>query len=172
MTCFSAERDMKVNSGHGTKLRPYRQCLLFFIALAFSSTSFAQYRLHLVPVDKDSVFLEQLALRKQFPNKNSCLEYLGQLPDLLAKKGYASASVDSILEDSIFTTVHLFVGEQYYWGQLKLMASLPQNYSKPASYCPRKTTAALQPAGYRKIADRLTGLFGRPWLSFCCSATG
>lgn len=146
---------MKVNSGHGTKLRPYRQCLLFFIVLAFSSTSLAQYGLHLAPVDKDSAFLEQLALRKQFPNKNSCFEYLGLLPDLLAKKGYASASIDSILEDSSFTTVHLFVGEQYYWGQLKVNGLTPAELQQTGILLPRKTKQPFSQPGIEKLQTDL-----------------
>ncbi|MBZ5858051.1 BamA/TamA family outer membrane protein [Flavihumibacter profundi] len=138
MTCFPAERDMKVNSGHSAKLRAYRQWLLSLIFLATGSIGHAQYFLHVIPIDKDSVFVQQLSISTRFSNKNSCLQYVNQLPRQLAKKGYASASVDSLQVDSTSATVHLFVGDQFYWGQLQVKGLTALEIQQSGIILPRK----------------------------------
>lgn len=120
MTCFSAERDMKVNTGHGAKLRYGRHSLLSLIFLFGYLAGHAQYPLHIRSVDKDSTILRSLQLDTSFRDKLACLEYISQLPQLLAKKGYGSAAVDSVHLDSLYATLLLYVGEKYAWGQLRV----------------------------------------------------
>jgi hypothetical protein len=42
------------------------------------------------------------------------------LPSLLAVKGYAAASVDSVWEDSLSVAIKLFVGNKYQWQKLSV----------------------------------------------------
>src|ERR1044071_2304786 len=62
----------------------------------------AQYRLHIKPIDKDSVFIyTTLRLQSSFKNADLAGEYLANLPALLQSKGYPAASVDSVFNDSL-----------------------------------------------------------------------
>jgi outer membrane protein assembly factor BamA len=155
MTCFSAERDMKVNSGHGAKLRPYWQWLLCIIAVAMGPDSFAQYRLFIQPVDKDSLTLQQLNISNNFSSKTKCLDYISQLPELLAKKGYATASVDSLRIDSSAASLQLFVGNQYYWGDIQITGLTPAEIQQANLVLPQKTTQPFSSAAIEKLQNNL-----------------
>ncbi len=72
------------------------------------------------PVDTDSSSIAALQLTKDFPGKTSCIQYVNKLPALLAMKGFAAASVDSVWEDSTSVSIKLFTGEKYQWQQLTI----------------------------------------------------
>jgi len=94
---------------------------LFVIALLLPFTLPAQYRLKIIPVDKDSLFIaKQLRLQTDFRNVDVCMEYINGLPALVQSKGYPSASVDSIYQDSASATLHLYVGEPFKWARLHI----------------------------------------------------
>jgi outer membrane protein assembly factor BamA len=88
--------------------------------------SSAQYPLHIQSVDKDSLFIhKQLGLSSSFKNKDVCAEYIYTLPALLSKKGYLTASVDSIGSDSAGATIRLYVGEAYKWTRIDVRGVEP-----------------------------------------------
>ena len=72
------------------------------------------------PVSADSSFLVSQTLQTIFNNKTSCIQYVNRLPALLAIKGYATASVDSVWEDSNSVSIKLFIGEKYEWQKLSV----------------------------------------------------
>src|SRR4030095_10942882 len=47
------------------------------------------------PVGADSALITSLQLENSFDDKTSCIQYVNRLPQLLAMKGYAAASIDS-----------------------------------------------------------------------------
>lgn len=101
----------------------YMRVLLMSIGiiLAFQNISFCQYRLNIIPVDKDTAFVKNnLALETNFKTRSVCATYINKLPDLLQKKGYPTASVDSMHTDSLSATVLLYIGEQLRWGRINL----------------------------------------------------
>nr|WP_214460014.1 ShlB/FhaC/HecB family hemolysin secretion/activation protein [Flavihumibacter fluvii] len=102
-------------------------------------------------VDKDTAFLDELGLSKGFSNKNKCLQYVGQLPELLAKKGYATASVDSLIIDSLFTRVHLYVGDQYYWGKLRVSGLTAGEQQQSGILLPRKSKQTFSQSAVEKL---------------------
>lgn len=90
--------------------------LLVMILLPFSMV--AQYRLVIRPVDKDSVFVQNLRLQGSFRNGELCRDYVAGLPSLLHSRGYAAASVDSVLFDSLSATLDLYIGEAFHYASI------------------------------------------------------
>ncbi len=104
-----------------TKVAVYRNMgrrgvfvILFLLPLLLH----AQYRLQIVPVDKDSVFIRQMRLQTDFRNQLLCEEYVNSIPSLLQSKGYPAASVDSASYDSLSASIHVFIGEPMNWARL------------------------------------------------------
>ena len=92
---------------------------LFVVLLLLPFILSAQYKLRIIPVDKDSLFIrKQLRLETDFRNGAACMDYISGLPKLLLSKGYPSASVDSVYYDSLFATLHLYTGEPLKWTKL------------------------------------------------------
>ena len=82
-------------------------------------TTIAQsYQVQYLFVDKDSSIQSQLNLQSQFDSRFNASTYLAGLPAELQKKGYVTASIDSMLLDSLSASVQLFLGEQYKWGKI------------------------------------------------------
>ena len=67
-----------------------------------------------------------LGLQKEFFDKGACSQYIFELPKLLQKKGYITASVDSVKMDSAKAEVLLFLGQTYRWALLNTSA-IPQD---------------------------------------------
>ena len=98
------------------KIRIY--LLLFFCSSAISG--FGQYGLKVHVIDKDSFFLSKnMALEKNFKNKEACAIYINQIPSILKSKGYINASLDSVHRYSTFAIVTLYAGESFKWAQIK-----------------------------------------------------
>lgn len=94
---------------------------LFVVLLLLPAILSAQYKLGIIPVDKDSLFIQKkLRLETNFRNSTLCMEYVNDLPKLLLSKGYPSASVDSVHYDSLSATLQLFVGEPLQWAKLNI----------------------------------------------------
>lgn len=130
MTCFPAERDMKVESGHFTKLRSITYWTVFVICLLSASQLTAQYQLQIRPADADSAVLPPLQLQTNFPNQLACLQYISRIPELLAAKGLVAASVDSIRADSTGAFLLLYVGSSMYWGDIRVGGMDPQEFNQ------------------------------------------
>ncbi|MEP6683564.1 MAG: hypothetical protein ABJA35_09900 [Parafilimonas sp.] len=105
------------------KLIQYRvyifQLLLFCILF---DCAYAQTNCKLIihPVSADSANIASLNIQTNFDSKTSCIQYVNSLPGLLIIKGYASASVDSLWEDSSSVSIKLFTGEKYLWQKLSV----------------------------------------------------
>lgn len=101
------------------KLIQYSVCLFLIICCCCSTTA-AQKSCSLVihHVDTANASPGALQLTSNFTGKSACLAYVQQLPTLLAAKGYISASVDAIKEDSATVYITLFTGKKYTWEQL------------------------------------------------------
>ena len=100
------------------KLRRYGRTLLLLLLLS-NSRVFAQYRLHISYVDKDSLSLQKkLGLETSFKSRETCTEYIYNIPALLQAKGFMTASVDSTHYDSAGATIRLYVGSAYRWAYI------------------------------------------------------
>jgi outer membrane protein assembly factor BamA len=103
-------------SGYGGRMG-----ILLSVLLLLAIVANAQYQLKIIPVDKDSLFISsQLKLQTAFPNQESCLQYIENLPATLQLRGYPAASVDSISADSVLTSIQLFIGEAYQVAALRM----------------------------------------------------
>ncbi len=96
---------------------------LFVLCCAFINQLQAQktYTLSVRPVDTASAAaLPKLNLTRSFSSKTNCLQYVDQLPSLLGAKGYISASVDAVQEDTSGVVIDLFTGKRYTWKTLSM----------------------------------------------------
>ena len=76
------------------------------------------YSLEITRVDSVLYSGEGLSIKTTFSSKPACIQYVQQLPSLLAAKGFMASSIDSLWEDSIHVHIRLFVGEKYTWNSL------------------------------------------------------
>ncbi|MBV9962353.1 MAG: hypothetical protein JO072_08905, partial [Parafilimonas sp.] len=90
-------------------------CILFNILNAQT-----KFKLIIHPVSIDTLTISSLNLQNSFDNKQNCIQYVNHLPSLLAIKGYAAASVDSVWEDSTSVSIKLFTGDKYQWLNLSV----------------------------------------------------
>ena len=103
-----------------TNVRRYTR-IMAGLLLLITTRGWAQYPLHILPVDKDSLFIQkQLGLSSSFKSKDACMEYIYALPSLLQGKGYLTASLDSVGSDSASTTIRLYIGNAYRWARIDL----------------------------------------------------
>ncbi|HLI93528.1 MAG TPA: hypothetical protein VKU83_07955, partial [Puia sp.] len=87
------------------------------LLLPFSG--WTQYALHILPVDRDSVFIRsRLGLTTNFRSQEACTAYIDNLIPLLQSKGYITASADSIGYTAKEATLRLFVGAAWRWGYI------------------------------------------------------
>ena len=101
-------------------------CFLFIFCCGCFNQLAAQKNctLSVHPVDTATIALQPLALAYQFPSKEACLQYVKKLPGLMEAKGYISASIDLVQEDSNNVTIDLFIGKRYTWNRLYLDSSI------------------------------------------------
>ena len=80
----------------------------------------AQRPCSLVITRVDSTFYStaEIGIRNSFTSKPACIQFVQQLPSLLAAKGFMASSIDSVWEDSVAVHIQLFVGEKYSWSNL------------------------------------------------------
>jgi len=99
----------------------WMQASRLLLLLLCSSIAQAQVQVHYYSADKDSVFLKDvLKLQYDFKTTVDADQYIRQIPDILSKKGYGTASVDSLIIDSTSAAVFLFVGEMYSWSGIRV----------------------------------------------------
>lgn len=104
-------------------------CCCFFVLPVLAQE---KYQLHYRFVDTVDIS-PSLGLAKEFDGKGTCSQYIFELPKLLQKKGYITASIDSIQMDSTKAEVLLFLGETYRWALLNTSA-VPQDLLNAAGY--------------------------------------
>ena len=90
-----------------------------FLLLSVYAIAQSNFPLQISSIDKDSTFIiSRLGLQTAFANRNDCVNYINQLPAFLQARGYVTASLDSIVYDSAFAKVVVYVGDRYEWAQL------------------------------------------------------
>ena len=99
--------------------RVYGFQLLLFCVLLNCVHAQTSCKLIIHPVS-DSSNIRSLNIQTSFNSKTACIQYVNSLPRLLAIKGYAAASVDSVWEDSLSVSIKLFAGDKYQWRKLFL----------------------------------------------------
>lgn len=98
---------------------------VIFVAVCLNSIYAQQpegskYQLEINLVDKDSSFDSgSLKMQTNFANQQQCSEYINKIPALLNTKGYASASLDTVLFHSTFAKINLYLGLKQSWIQLQ-----------------------------------------------------
>ena len=101
-----------------TKLR-LQILVTAFLLICIKVAGQTGYPLFVSGVDRDSAFLvTSVGIKTSFDNRNECISYINDLPATLVAKGYVTASLDSILYDSSFAKIVLYLGERYQWAQL------------------------------------------------------
>ncbi len=97
-------------------------CNSIFLPAVFAQQPVAnlqKYQLHIQLVDKDTTFnLQALQLQTAFNDVLECRNYINTITTVLSSKGYPTASVDSIWEDTASANIRLFLGRQYHWVKL------------------------------------------------------
>ncbi|WP_315820079.1 hypothetical protein [Paraflavitalea speifideaquila] len=133
----------------------------------------AQYRLHILSVDRDSAFVHQkLKLQTDFKNDRLCAEYVSNIPALLQSKGYPTASIDSVYYDTLFATIKLFVGEPLKWTRINT-DSVDRKILEQVNWGGKnKCSKAVGFSATSKPATENTGLPGKQWLPLCQYQTG
>jgi outer membrane protein assembly factor BamA len=100
------------------KLRLYS----LFILLLFVSIrqGHAQYTLQVHLNSSDSLLhATNLGITTSFKNRAVCTDYVYQITGQLHKKGFSSASIDSVHFDSASAFIQLYIGEKFTWSTIK-----------------------------------------------------
>jgi outer membrane protein assembly factor BamA len=127
----------------------YKAILLAAVCWLFVLPASAQnkYQLHYRFADTVDVSTA-LGLVKEFSDKAACTQYIFELPKLLQKKGYITASIDAVQMDSTKTEVLLFLGQTYRWALLNT-AAVEQDLLNAAGY--RDKNFKQQPLDYAAV---------------------
>ena len=124
-----------------------------------SASAGAQYRLKILPVDRDSaVDLHAIGIQTSFRNRLACETYVGNLTHLMTVKGFPAASVDSVRYDSSVATVELFVGMPYRISRLAIQPADQKLLEQWGWSLPRTAQAVLDP---KRIAAMQEGILDR-----------
>src|SRR5689334_3192208 len=104
-----------------TKISEYRGFVVLMLCFLCSQIK-AQKECKLIVrfVEDEQNLSTDLQFPSAFPTKDKCLTYIKELPQLLATKGYVSASVDSVWEDPSSVQLRLFTGIKYIWDSLHI----------------------------------------------------
>ncbi len=94
-----------------------RMVLLAMLCMGWLNAA-AQYRLRIETVDHDSSALKPFSIQKIFSGREACSLYVNRLPEIFQKKGFTSASVDTVWYDSTSATALVFLGELYKIGSI------------------------------------------------------
>ncbi len=101
-------------------------CRLLLILLLSPFSGWEQYVLHILPVDKDSLFVrKRLGLTTAFKSRQQCMEYVYSILPLLQGKGYVAASVDSVTYGDNGASLRLYVGNAWRWAQIDVRHTDP-----------------------------------------------
>jgi len=91
--------------------------LLMLCCLSLHTNGQNECALNIQQIDS-TTSINTLQLQTTFTSKTKCIEYVHKLSQLLMTKGYISASVDSVWEDSSSVSILLFIGKKYKWDSL------------------------------------------------------
>lgn len=141
-----------------TKVEVYdhNKMWMLLVMLLLPVTMLAQYRLRIIPVDKDSAFIYgTLKLPNSFNNQFTCAQYVSKLPAMLQARGYDAASVDSVRYDSLSAVMELYVGEQLRWIQLHIDSA---DRALVSMLMREKKNAEMQAMSYQQMQDMQTSL--------------
>ncbi|KYP15301.1 ShlB/FhaC/HecB family hemolysin secretion/activation protein [Flavihumibacter sp. CACIAM 22H1] len=146
--------------------RSYLLAGFFFLVVLLNATQLAAqqgqelvaHRLEIKATDSDPGRLAALQLKSSFPTRSLCLQYVFTLDSILALKGYAAASVDSLKESDTLTIAYIYLGDQFQWGQIRVNGMSGTELAEagvfidtsthlllPVSTVKRRTAAAGQP---------------------------
>ena len=101
------------------------QQIFFYVFIFFININTNAQSVVLKTTVVDSVNLAKIiSLKNNFNNKIACLQYIHQIPVLLQAKGFATASVDSLIEKENEFSIKIFVGKKWEWGNLNLPEEL------------------------------------------------
>jgi len=138
-----------------TKLRGYGRTLLLLLLLS-NFRGIAQYPLHIIPVDKDSLFIRnKLGLVTNFKSREACTEYIGNLLPLLQGKGFFTASVDSVGYAAAGATLRLYTGNLFHWARINTHGIEPALLSAVAW---NDKAFSHRPLDFRQFQARQQGL--------------
>ena len=115
---FSFEKLMKTNEN---KYLSHVLPFVFIMLILFSESVFCQatYELHYLVTDKDTSYaIQQPNLKTAFKSKGDATFYLNKLPVTLMNMGFPTASVDSVMYDTIFASVKIYLGKKYTWARI------------------------------------------------------
>jgi hypothetical protein len=91
-------------------------------AISFLTTFYTvgaqSYIVHYKTPEGDTSFSQTLSLKKDFTSQTEASLYVVQIPSLLQRKGYITASLDSIRFDSSSASAVIYLGEQYKWARI------------------------------------------------------
>jgi outer membrane protein assembly factor BamA len=120
VTGLPAKRDMEIDACHSNRLTYKISQRLLLLGLFFLPfCGWAQYTLHIVPVDKDSIFVHtQLGLTTSFRTQELCTQYIYSLLPLLQGKGFVAASIDSINYTEKEASLRMYVGDAWRWAKI------------------------------------------------------
>lgn len=128
-----------------------------FCLLLFTAGAQTKYQLHYRFIDTTDVSIS-LGLQQEFSDRIACSQYIFELPKLLQKKGFVTASIDSVQMDSTKAEVLLFLGQSYRWAKLNA-DSIPQELLNAAGY--RDKNFKQQPLDYIAVQQLQTKLLDR-----------
>jgi outer membrane protein assembly factor BamA len=98
--------------------------VLLLVLTVLSLNGFSQsYPIIYKSIDTDTAFLTHfLSLKTSFPNRTEASKYISALVPLLQNKGYATASVDSVVIDSAKASIVLYLGQKYQYSNIQTSA--------------------------------------------------
>lgn len=129
-----------------------------------------QVQLNIVSVDDTlhKEFLRPLSLQQHFSDRESCYTYIKTLPNLLIAQGFINASVDSVWDSDAQVNIHLFLGKQYIWENLRIGDEIKEVVNKVGfsekSFIGKKIDTVQIAALFNKLIDHYAGL-GYPFTS-------
>jgi outer membrane protein assembly factor BamA len=133
---------------------------LLFVLLSVAGRVTAQdnYMLYYHFSGKDTLASPQsLGLKSGFKNSEQCRAYTSQLKSFLQTKGYLTASIDSLVYDSLQASAWIYLGETYRWAYLKVPAE-EQKILNAAGWNVNPDSGTIADFGkLEKSRDRLMG---------------
>ena len=93
---------------------------ILLLSLVYQTVT-GQYKLKVIPVDTNKPE-QQAGIQTEFKTKMACAQYISNLPSLLQSRGFATASIDSVQEDSMSTILHIFFGRRLTVGHINTAA--------------------------------------------------
>lgn len=70
-------------------------------------------------IDRDSTFIRStFNIPNTFSSRNECVAFVNRMPAMLQAKGYVTSSLDSVLLDSNYARLVIYIGDRYEWAQI------------------------------------------------------